>query len=162
LFNSYLLGPYLLDLAWCLCCRWPLWGSHYLRTWLTHQLLSICGRGLWAAHPALLAFYYRLLGACIGRGVVIDAAARVCYHLAVPFSCCLSSSLPALPLVCVDFHGTVPNQCCFWLPRNSFNPSSLCSRRKVSSTLEGSKSVCRCSSQRPSFPHQPQLYFATV
>jgi len=39
--------------------RWPLWGAYYLRHWLAHKVLAISGRGVWASHPALLAFYYR-------------------------------------------------------------------------------------------------------
>lgn len=55
--------------------RTPLWGSLYLRWWVADQLRRTCGRGLFDAHPAGLRTFYRLMGASIGRGVLIDPAA---------------------------------------------------------------------------------------
>ena len=51
--------------------------QYYLRWWLVDQLLALCGRGVFRATPALLRVYYRLLGARIGRGAIIDRRAKV-------------------------------------------------------------------------------------
>jgi len=72
-------------------CRWRLWSCTYLRYWLGHQLLYVCGTGMWSAHPTLLTLYYRLLGASIGSGVVIDPKAKVKMPA---WEFCMPGSLP--------------------------------------------------------------------
>ena len=57
--------------------RYPMWGQYYLRWWYVDQVLMICGRGIFRYHPALLNIYYRLMGANIGAGVVIDPRAKL-------------------------------------------------------------------------------------
>ena len=57
--------------------RYPIWGQYYLRWWYVDQVLMICGRGIFRYHPYLLNVYYRLMGAKIGSGVVIDPHAKL-------------------------------------------------------------------------------------
>mmetsp|Transcript_37306 Transcript_37306/g.99407 ORF Transcript_37306/g.99407 Transcript_37306/m.99407 type:complete len:434 (-) Transcript_37306:1119-2420(-) len=57
--------------------RYPLWGQYYLRWWLVDQLLQLCGRGFFRLTPITLRFYYRLLGAKVGKGVIIDRHAKL-------------------------------------------------------------------------------------
>jgi len=70
------------------CCKWAvvgryregryeLWGEEYLRWWLANQIVELCGLGVFGSEPFLLRWYYRLCGASIGRGAVIDKSARV-------------------------------------------------------------------------------------
>ncbi len=54
-----------------------LWGGYYLRWWMTKQLLTACGEGVFGLHPAFLVAYYRMLGARIGRRVLIDGKAEL-------------------------------------------------------------------------------------
>ena len=54
--------------------RYPLWGSYYLRWWLTNQILAITGRGIFR-HVGQLCTYYRLLGASIGKQTKIADSA---------------------------------------------------------------------------------------
>eukprot|EP00929_Paragymnodinium_shiwhaense_P018656 TRINITY_DN12974_c0_g1_i1.p1 TRINITY_DN12974_c0_g1~~TRINITY_DN12974_c0_g1_i1.p1 ORF type:complete len:1753 (-),score=302.99 TRINITY_DN12974_c0_g1_i1:143-5401(-) len=51
--------------------RYPLFGSTYLRWWLSNQILQIGGKGIFARHNAA---YYRLLGATIGEGLKMSCA----------------------------------------------------------------------------------------
>ncbi|KAF5838478.1 hypothetical protein DUNSADRAFT_2807 [Dunaliella salina] len=78
---------------------WPLWSCYFLRSWLVQQLLFICGRGAWAAHPALLRFYYQLLGARIGSSVVIDPRAKLFNHdlIAIGDDCCVDGNVRLQP-----------------------------------------------------------------
>lgn len=66
-----------LPLLWS---RTQFWGSYYLRWWLTKQILGLCGRGFFRFHPAALAWYYRLLGAKIGRNCLIHEYAQLDAH----------------------------------------------------------------------------------
>jgi non-ribosomal peptide synthetase-like protein len=50
---------------------YPLWGWYYLRCWLVRRLQQIALPGVMAGTP-LLALYYRLMGARIGRHCAID------------------------------------------------------------------------------------------
>ncbi|KAF5361772.1 hypothetical protein D9756_002164 [Leucocoprinus leucothites] len=72
-----------------------MWSTYYLRCWLVEQSIrfvfelfvfcskpykelgSASGKGLFALHPTLTVFYYRLLGAKIGANVSIDPKARL-------------------------------------------------------------------------------------
>ncbi|ESK93312.1 amp-dependent synthetase and ligase [Moniliophthora roreri MCA 2997] len=56
---------------------YPTWSNYYLRWWLVNQSLLMAGRGVFAIHPELELWYYRLLGAKIGRNVRIDSHARL-------------------------------------------------------------------------------------
>ncbi|EKX52743.1 hypothetical protein GUITHDRAFT_84689 [Guillardia theta CCMP2712] len=57
--------------------RYPLWGQYYLRWWLVDQIHLLCGRGVFRYNSATLCFYYRMLGAKIGRKVAIDHRAKL-------------------------------------------------------------------------------------
>jgi len=57
-----------------------LWGSYYLRWWIVDQTLQVCGRGVFRHSGRSLIWYYRLLGAKIGRDVSIHPSARFAEH----------------------------------------------------------------------------------
>lgn len=53
--------------------RYPLWGSYYFRWWLVNRLTGFFGPGGFAGTP-ILSLYYRLMGAKVGRGCILDTA----------------------------------------------------------------------------------------
>ncbi|GKZ00275.1 hypothetical protein MPSEU_000980400 [Mayamaea pseudoterrestris] len=57
--------------------RYPLWSWYYLRWWFVDVVRKLVGRGIWGSSEVLLAFYYRLLGARIGRGARISLDAEI-------------------------------------------------------------------------------------
>ena len=57
--------------------RYPLWSWYYLRWWFVDVMRKLVGRGIWGSNEYLLALYYRLLGANIGRGARISVDAEV-------------------------------------------------------------------------------------
>ncbi|KAL3764325.1 hypothetical protein ACHAW5_008922 [Stephanodiscus triporus] len=57
--------------------RYPIWGSYYLRWWFVDVMRKIFGKGVWGSNDALLAIYYRMLGAKIGKGARIHLDADV-------------------------------------------------------------------------------------
>jgi non-ribosomal peptide synthetase-like protein len=62
--------------------KYPLWGSMYLRWWLTEQTLQIFGKGYFAGSMpifgnSMLVLYYRMLGAKIGRNVKISKGSQL-------------------------------------------------------------------------------------
>ena len=57
--------------------RYRLWGDTYMRWWFVDIMRKLIGRGFWGSHPDLLAFYYRLLGASIGKGAKISLDAEI-------------------------------------------------------------------------------------
>jgi acyl-CoA synthetase (AMP-forming)/AMP-acid ligase II/acyl carrier protein len=57
--------------------RYPIWGSYYLRWWFIDVMRKIFGKGIWDSNDALLAIYYRMLGANIGKGARIHPDADV-------------------------------------------------------------------------------------
>ncbi|KAJ6481523.1 acetyl-CoA synthetase-like protein, partial [Mycena vitilis] len=57
--------------------KYRMWSGYYLRYWIVNQALRIAGRGIFSMHPSLEVFYYRLLGAKVGKGVKIDKQARL-------------------------------------------------------------------------------------
>jgi acetyltransferase-like isoleucine patch superfamily enzyme len=57
--------------------RYPIWGEYYLRWWFVDILRKLIGLGIWGSNEMLLSFYYRLLGANIGRNVRISCQADV-------------------------------------------------------------------------------------
>ena len=73
--------------------------QYYLRWWLVDQLLALCGRGVFRATPALLRVYYRLLGARIGRGAIIDRRAKVPPPPLLPLPRCCPQSVTFLFVV---------------------------------------------------------------
>ncbi|CAA7265178.1 unnamed protein product [Cyclocybe aegerita] len=82
-----------------------MWSSYYLRWWIVNQALRISGRGIFAAHPSLTILYYRLLGAQIGKDVVIDENTKLfeCDLLILQDGCRLDTS--ALRAFCVEREG---------------------------------------------------------
>lgn len=50
---------------------YPLWGAYYFRWWLVRRVLDVIPTQYLAGTP-LMAIYYRLLGARIGKGAFID------------------------------------------------------------------------------------------
>ncbi|THU98088.1 acetyl-CoA synthetase-like protein [Dendrothele bispora CBS 962.96] len=57
--------------------RYPMWSTYYLRWWIVNQALIAGGKGIFKFHPSLEKLYYRLLGARIGKNVVIDPKTRL-------------------------------------------------------------------------------------
>lgn len=57
--------------------RHPYYSADYLRWWACDQILSICGRGVFNWSNTGLRLYLRLMGAKVGKGVVIDTRANV-------------------------------------------------------------------------------------
>lgn len=53
---------------------YPMWGVYHTRWWLTQKIVDICGKGIFKATDGLEIWYYRMLGAKIGRGVTIKSA----------------------------------------------------------------------------------------
>ena len=75
------LGPLAaIALKWILVGRYrsgaaPLWGHRYLRWWLVRQVQVTAGLGVFSMSYPLTAFYYRLIGARVGRRTRIAASA---------------------------------------------------------------------------------------
>jgi len=57
--------------------RYPIWSTYYLRWWFVDMCRQLFLRGIWGSNEAFLNFYYRLLGANIGRGARISLEADV-------------------------------------------------------------------------------------
>ncbi len=53
--------------------EYPIWGSYYFRWWLVRRLHSMVPTALFQGTP-LLNFYYRMLGAKIGKDVFLNSA----------------------------------------------------------------------------------------
>ncbi|KAI3616310.1 peroxisomal-coenzyme a synthetase, partial [Moniliophthora roreri] len=56
---------------------YPMWSTYYLRWWIVNQSILLSGKGIFALHPKLELWYYRLLGARIGNNIYIDKNARL-------------------------------------------------------------------------------------
>ena len=59
---------------------YPLWGSYYFRYWFVRQLIRSLPIQFFVGSP-LLNYYYRLMGADIGRGVYIGSADLTAFDL---------------------------------------------------------------------------------
>lgn len=57
--------------------RYGIWGSYYLRWWIVEIFRKMIGRGIWGSNAVMLNFYYRALGAKIGKNARISSAADV-------------------------------------------------------------------------------------
>ena len=57
--------------------RYPIWGEYYLRWWFVDVMRKLIGRGIWGSNYRFLNFYYRLLGANIGRDARISLEADI-------------------------------------------------------------------------------------
>ena len=57
--------------------RYPIFGCYYLRWWFVDVMRKLFGRGIWGSNEALLAVYYRMLGAKIGTGARIHTEADI-------------------------------------------------------------------------------------
>jgi acetyltransferase-like isoleucine patch superfamily enzyme/acyl carrier protein len=57
--------------------RYPIWGNYYLRWWFVDICRKLFLRGIWGSNEASLNFYYRLLGAKIGKGARISLEADI-------------------------------------------------------------------------------------
>ena len=57
--------------------RRALWGGYYLRWWIVDQFRRATGLGIFSSSPFLLRTYYRLMGARIGKNVIIDRTAVI-------------------------------------------------------------------------------------
>ncbi|PYH66616.1 acetyl-CoA synthetase-like protein [Aspergillus vadensis CBS 113365] len=73
-FISPLIG---IALKWLLVGRYcagmyPMWGPYHMRWWLSQKALQVCGKGVFDRYGRSRIWYYRALGARIGRNVSID------------------------------------------------------------------------------------------
>jgi acetyltransferase-like isoleucine patch superfamily enzyme len=57
--------------------RYPIWSSYYLRWWFVDVCRKFIGRGVFGSHDFVLNFYYRLLGAKIGKHARISLEAEL-------------------------------------------------------------------------------------
>jgi acyl carrier protein len=57
--------------------RYPIYGSYYLRWWFVEMCRQLFLRGIWGSNETFLNFYYRLLGAKIGKGARISLEADI-------------------------------------------------------------------------------------
>jgi hypothetical protein len=57
--------------------RYSIWSEHYLRWWFIDVLRKLIGRGIWGSTNITLNFYYRLLGANIGKNARISVEADI-------------------------------------------------------------------------------------
>jgi acetyltransferase-like isoleucine patch superfamily enzyme len=57
--------------------RYPLYGTVYLRWWFVDVCRQLFLRGIWGSNETFLNFYYRLLGAKIGKGARISLEADI-------------------------------------------------------------------------------------
>jgi non-ribosomal peptide synthetase-like protein len=81
---TFILSPLLIILVkWIVIGRvkpgkYPLWGTYYWRWWLVHRLLKLVPLQLFKGWP-ILTWFYRLMGATIGKNV----------HIETPYVSCL-------------------------------------------------------------------------
>ncbi|MEN8774467.1 MAG: Pls/PosA family non-ribosomal peptide synthetase [Akkermansiaceae bacterium] len=59
---------------------YPVGGSYYLRWWFVTRFQALAGTGFLSGTP-LLSLYYRLMGAKLGEGCVIDSALCGCFDM---------------------------------------------------------------------------------
>jgi non-ribosomal peptide synthetase-like protein len=59
---------------------YPIGGSYYLRWWFVTRYQSLAGTGYLSGTP-LLSLYYRLMGAKVGKGCVLDSALCGCFDV---------------------------------------------------------------------------------
>jgi acyl-coenzyme A synthetase/AMP-(fatty) acid ligase/acetyltransferase-like isoleucine patch superfamily enzyme len=57
--------------------RYPIWGSYYLKWWFVDVCRKLFLRGIWGSNETFLNFYYRMLGAKIGKGAKISLEADI-------------------------------------------------------------------------------------
>jgi hypothetical protein len=57
--------------------RYPIWGNYYLRWWFVDVCRKFIGKGIFGSHEFAMNFYYRLLGAKIGKGARISVEAEL-------------------------------------------------------------------------------------
>jgi len=56
---------------------YPMWGLYHTQWWLAQKLVDVCGIGVWGSCNLTRIWYYRLLGAKIGRNVEIHSHAQI-------------------------------------------------------------------------------------
>ena len=59
---------------------YPIGGSYYLRWWFVTRYQALAGTGFLSGTP-LLSLYFRLMGAKVGKGCIIDSALCTCFDL---------------------------------------------------------------------------------
>ncbi|GAB7347116.1 hypothetical protein MBLNU459_g3241t1 [Dothideomycetes sp. NU459] len=55
----------------------PMWGPYHTRWWFVDKTLTACGRGVFGTTDFTLIWYYRIMGAKIGKGVKIATSATI-------------------------------------------------------------------------------------
>ncbi|SZF00454.1 unnamed protein product [Blumeria hordei] len=56
---------------------YPMWGKYHTRWWIVDKILMIYGKGVFRYSHVSRLFYYRALGARIGRGVTIERGTNI-------------------------------------------------------------------------------------
>jgi acyl-CoA synthetase (AMP-forming)/AMP-acid ligase II/acetyltransferase-like isoleucine patch superfamily enzyme len=56
---------------------YPMWGRYHTRWWIVEKVVTICGGGIFELSNWSLVWYYRMLGAKIGKNVIIHKHARL-------------------------------------------------------------------------------------
>lgn len=56
---------------------YPMWGRYHTRWWLTEKVVAIGGKGFFGLSNWSICWYYRLLGAKIGKNVTINKGAKL-------------------------------------------------------------------------------------
>lgn len=117
------LGPLAaIALKWILVGRYrsgaaPLWGHRYLRWWLVRQVHVTAGLGVFSMSYPLIALYYRLMGARVGRSTRIAPSADLGEFdlLAIGDEACIDESAILRPFV---LEGTAMDLKPIWLGAN--------------------------------------------
>ncbi|KAL5624568.1 hypothetical protein BROUX41_004628 [Berkeleyomyces rouxiae] len=50
---------------------YPMWGGYHTRWWIVQKTLNLCGMGFFESNHSTLTLYYRIMGAKIGKNVVL-------------------------------------------------------------------------------------------
>jgi acetyltransferase-like isoleucine patch superfamily enzyme/acyl carrier protein len=53
---------------------YPMWGAYHTRWWMVQKIVSLSGKGWFSINDTTKTWYYRLMGAKIGKGVKLGGA----------------------------------------------------------------------------------------
>ncbi|KAJ3225205.1 hypothetical protein HDU78_010737 [Chytriomyces hyalinus] len=117
--------------------KFPLWGSYYLRWWLVDQVIHEYGMGVFGISEWMKTLYFRLMGAKIGRNVVLRATALREFDLVEIHSNCsvtestlrpfgVEAGLMVLDVIVVESDCVINRKSCFapgtLIPQNTALP----------------------------------------
>ncbi|KAI8842208.1 hypothetical protein BJ741DRAFT_698104 [Chytriomyces cf. hyalinus JEL632] len=104
--------------------KFPLWGSYYLRWWLVDQVIHEYGIGVFGVSEWMKTLYFRLMGAKVGRNVVLRATALREFDLVEIHSNCsitestlrpfgVESGLMVLDAIVIESDCVINRKSCF-------------------------------------------------